>query len=137
MPRELSMLSDIDLDVASEAERETFIGVSEGISFLVLGSGTLDPYTQEFTPATPRWTLASGTLSVISEGDVLLGMGGKLQVGDYAAKFYYPDVMPYVDVQQVRRESTQEVFSVETRMRTGLGPPFTRLELGLKRKPNE
>ena len=138
MARDLSMSLDaVDLDMVAEAERVSYLGVAEGVSFYYVGSGTLDSYTQEFIPAAPTWVLASGIFSVLREGDALLGMSGKLQVGDYAAKFYYPDVVTLVDVQKVRREATGEVFSVEMRLRTGLGPPFTRLELGLKRKPNE
>lgn len=138
MPRDLSMsLTPEDLDVVREAERETFGGVAEAISFLIPGSGIVDPYTQIVTPTTPTWFPASGMISVLREGDALLGMSGKLQVGDYVAKFYYPDVVTLVDAQEIRREETGEVFSVEMRLRTGLGPPFTRIEFGLKRKPNE
>jgi hypothetical protein len=138
MPRELSMsLNEADLGMVGEAERLSFEGVSEGVAFLVIGSGTLDPYTQEFVPAAPRWTIASGTFSILREGDALLGMSGKLKAGDSVAKFYYPDVVALVSAEQVRREATGEVFSVEMRMRTGLGPAPTRLELGLKPKPNE
>jgi hypothetical protein len=130
-------LTPEDLDMVREAERETFGGVSEEIEFMVPGSGTIDSYSEIVTPSDPRWVSASGTVSVLREGDALLGMSGKLQVGDYVAKFYYPDVVSLVDVQKVRRASSNEVFTVEMRLRTGLGPTYTRLELGLKRKPNE
>jgi hypothetical protein len=130
-------LDDVDLEMARGAEQERFTGNVERISFLVATSGTVNPYTDEFVPGDEHWVAVSGSFHVLSEGDVLIGMGGKVTVGDYIAKFYYPDVISYVDVEKVRREKTGEVFTVEGRIRAGLGPQFTRLELGLKLKPNE
>lgn len=136
--RKITMsLDDVDLQMVRDAELESFEGVVEGISFLVPGSGIVDPYTDEFIPGEESWVTLSGSINVLSEGDVLVGMGGRVSVGDFVAKFYYPDVVEYVDiVEKVRRDATGEVFTVESRVRTGLGPDFTRLELGLKLKPN-
>lgn len=130
-------VDDADLEMVRQAEQDTFGGVIESLSVLVAGSGIVDPYTDQFIPGSETWVSISGTINVLSEGDVLVGMGGRVSVGDFVAKFYYPDVVEYVNVEKVRRDSTSEVFSVESRMRTGLGPDFTRLELGLKLKPNE
>ena len=130
-------LSNADLDMVRQAEQERFEGTVELISFYMEGAGTVDPYTDEFIPGDPSWIATSGTINVYTEGDVLIGMGGRVSVGDFVAQFYYPDVVDYVDVGKVRREATGEVFSVESRIRAGLGPDFTRLELGLKLKPNE
>ena len=138
MTREIKMsLSAEDLAMVGDSERQSFEGISEGISFLFLGSGTIDPYTEELIPTHPEWMLASGTLYTIREGDDILGMSGRLKVGDYVAKFYYPDVVQFVECKELRREATGEVFAVAARIRTGLGPPFMRLELGLVSKPNE
>ena len=136
--REIGMsLSAEDVEFLAESERLSFVGVSEGLSFLVTGSGIIDPYTQNFTPALPTWVLASGTLSTIQEGDAILGMSGKLSIGDFVAMFYYPDVVQLIDCSEIRREATHQVFTVVASVRAGLAPPFSRLELGLCLKPNE
>lgn len=120
-----------------ETERLTFQGLSEGLSVWYVGSGILDPYTQTLLNPNSRWVAASGIISILMEGDALLGMSGKVQVGDFVAKFVYDDIGAFTDTPRIRRDSTGEVFSVEARVLTGLGPSFTRMELALKKKQNE
>lgn len=123
--------------MVGDSQRTLYRGLMEGISVWDAGSGAYDPYTQTIQPADPRWVLLSGVMGSVQEGDALLGMGGRVGVGDFVAKFVYLDVESYLDTPKIRREATGEVFSVEARVRTGLGPSFTRLELLLKKKQNE
>lgn len=56
-------------------------------------SGTLDEFTEEVTYfATHNWQNASGILHTIGEKDELLGLGGKIRVGDSSVLYHYDAV---------------------------------------------
>ena len=139
MPRrKISMsLTSEDEDFVRTSEAETYEGTSEGVEVYVLGSGTIDSFKGTLVPGNPQWVLVSGIVDMIREGDELLGMGGHVSVGDWRASFPWPTIEPYWDTEKLRLVATQEVFTVEDRVRTGLGPTFQRGDLILKLKANE
>lgn len=131
-------LSEADLAFCADSERRSFDGaIVESLSVYVEGAGSVDPYTDEFVPAAPAWVALQGTLSVLTEEDILVGIEGGVKAGDYVAKFYGPDAIDYIETPKIRRDSDGQVFTVATRLRTGIGPAPHRIEFGLKAKPNE
>lgn len=137
--RILSMgLSAEDLAFVAEGDRQTFTdGIVEDLYVEVLGAGTVDPMTDVFTPTAPTWVKISGTLSVLSEDDVLVGMEGKVEAGDLVAKFYGPDVITYIDTLRIRQGAAGSIYNVAGRLPTGLGPIPHRVEFALKRDASQ
>lgn len=138
-PRDISMeISAADLAFVADSERITHRGgVAESLSVLNEGAGTVDSYTDEFTPNAPVWVALTGTFCILTEEDALVGMEGKVQVGDYVASFYGPDVAAYVETKQIRRNSDGRVYNVAARMRIGLGQTPDRVEFALKRDASQ
>lgn len=98
------LLQDVDL-LKWQVQRDIFDG-NESPTRVVLQSisGTIDPFTEEIThhEATTYFN-ASGIIGHVAENDVLLGVNGRVVIGDLSVVYHY-DVISGVFLQNKLRQ---------------------------------
>lgn len=77
-------------NIRTEIGEDIFHGAQEGTELVLEAiSGTVDPYTEEITVHTScSWVSASGITGNVVEDDILLGVGGEVELG--MLKITYP-----------------------------------------------
>ncbi|MHA2067339.1 MAG: hypothetical protein ACXABY_23470 [Candidatus Thorarchaeota archaeon] len=87
------ILDDIEL-LKDQIKRDTFDGFEVPTQIVMPSiSGTIDPFTEEVTTfESTTYFNASGVVGQIAEDDMLLGVNGKVIVGDTSIVYHYDNI---------------------------------------------
>ena len=85
------LISDTIEILRDQVQRDMFDGAEAPTRIKVASiSGQIDELTEEVTYFTAHsWNNVSGIVHTISEDDILLGIGGKVKVGDTSVLYHY------------------------------------------------
>lgn len=83
-------LSDSIEILRDEYMRDVFNGAQAPTRIkTIAASGIMDELTEEFTAQTYSWVNISGIVHTVSENDELLGINGRVKIGDTSVLYHY------------------------------------------------
>jgi len=88
------LVSDTIDIIRDELRRDKFDGAEDATRIRVYAlSGQIDEFTEEVTYfESHNWTYVSGIVHTIGEEDELLGLGGRIKIGDTSVTYHYNSI---------------------------------------------